>query len=159
MATNLDDAIALENKIAKLSTVADIEPPPDVLQNFIESNQVEKLPLIDAIKRTVAPLNFSLPDTRPVDLNDLSARLYSLYGYCGAALEAIGTNDPALSEPVESVASGQSKIFAKTMLAGDDAESGRARRQTTEFQQAFFNDIRDTFNSFKSQNISFSPDA
>ena len=151
LATNLDNAITLEDKIAKLSTVADIEPPPDVLQNFIGSNQVEKLPLIDAIKKTVAPLNFSPPDTRPVDRDDLSARLYSLYGYCGAALQQIGTNDPALSHQLIVLRQSIS-TFRTAMLTGDDSELDAHSQKLGEFQQAFFNDIRNTFDSFKTQN-------
>ncbi len=103
VATNLEDAIALSDKIQKLPTVADIEPPPDVLENFIQSNQVKKLPYIRGIKKEVAPLDFHAPDLQPVNLNDLSATLYSLYGYCGAALEQIGTNDPALSKQLGSL--------------------------------------------------------
>jgi uncharacterized protein len=151
LATNLDSAIALEDKIGKLSTVADIEPPPDVLENFIESNQVRKLPLISKIKQTVAPLNFSPPDTRPVDLSDLSARLYSLYGYCGAAVEQIGTNDPALSGQLN-VLRDSIENLRKTMFAGNPAILGDHALKLSEFQQAFFNDIRDTFESFKAQN-------
>jgi uncharacterized protein len=153
LATNLHEAIALENRIQKLSTVADIEPPPDVLENFIQSNQVRKLPLMNAIKQTVAPLNFSPPDTRPVNLNDLSARLYSLYGYCGAALDEIGTNDPALSSQL--VLLRQSiESFRTTMLAGDPTVLAGHAQKLSEFQQAFFNDIRNTFDSFKTQNTS-----
>jgi len=153
LATNLDEAIALENQIGKLSTVADIEPPPDVLENFIESNQVKKLPLITAIKHTVAPLDFSPPDTRPVDLNDLSARLYSLYGYCGAALEQIGTNDPALSSQLTLLRQ-SIENFRMTMFAGDATALAEHSLKLGEFQQAFFNDIRNTFASFKDQNTS-----
>ena len=153
LATNLDQAISLENKIAKLSPDADIEPPPDVLENFIESNQVKKLPLITSIKNTVAPLNFSPADTRPVDLNDLSARLYSLYGYSGAALEQIGTNDPALSGQL--ILLRQSiETFRTTMLAGDPETLAGHARKLSEFQQAFFDDIHNTFESFKSQDTS-----
>ena len=153
LATNLDQAIALENRISKLSTVADIEPPPDVLENFFESNQVRKLPLITEIKKTVAPLDFRPPDTRPVDLDDLSATLYSLYGYCGAALEHIGTNDSALSQQLDSLR-GSIEHFRKTMLAGDSAQLAAHAHRLSEFQQAFFNDIRSTFESFKTQNTS-----
>ncbi|HEX3625078.1 MAG TPA: MMPL family transporter [Verrucomicrobiae bacterium] len=151
LATNLDQAITLENKIQNLTNVADIEPPPDVLENFIESNQVKKLPLITSIKQTVAPLDFSPPDTRPVDLNDLSARLYSLYGYCGAALEQIGTNDPALSSQLGLLRDSIER-FRTTMLSGDPETLADHARKLGEFQRAFFNDIRNTFQSFKSQN-------
>ncbi|MGH7980257.1 MAG: MMPL family transporter, partial [Limisphaerales bacterium] len=155
LASNLDETITMEKKIEKLSTVADIEPPLDVLENFIESNQVKKLPLINAIKKTVAPLNFSPADTRPVDLDDLSARLYSLYGYCGAALEQIGTNDPALSSQL--VLLRQSiEAFRTSMLGGTASDLAGHAQKLGEFQQAFFNDIRATFDSFKTQNTTSS---
>ncbi|HEY1787149.1 MAG TPA: MMPL family transporter [Verrucomicrobiae bacterium] len=153
LATNLDQAITLENKIGKLSSVADIEPPPDVLENFIESNQVRKLPLINGIKQAVAPLNFSPPDTRPVNLSDLSARLYSLYGYCGAALEQIGTNDPALSSQLV-LLRGSVESFRKTMLTGDSSTLADHALKLSQFQEAFFSDIHNTFESFKTQNTS-----
>jgi uncharacterized protein len=153
VATNLDDAIALENKLKKLSTVADIEPPPDMLQNFIQSNQVKKLPFIRGIKDEVAPLNFSPTDLRPLNMNDLSATLYSLSGYCGAALEEIGTNDAALSGQLTQLRQAIENL-RKTMFLGDDQALADHAQKLTEFQQGFFNNIRDAFYSLKNQNIS-----
>ncbi len=153
VATNLDEAIALEKKIEKLPTVADVAPPPDMLENFTESNQVQKLPLISAIKKVVEPLDFSPPDPRPINLNNLSATLYSLYGYCGAALEDIGTNDPDLSGQLI-ILRQAIENFRKTMLAGDEADLAAHARKLAEFQQAFFNDVRDSFDSLRNQDIS-----
>src|SRR5271154_5878246 len=98
VATNLDQAILLEGKIKELPTVADIEPPPDMLNNFLEPNQNKKLGLVRGIKREVAPLKFSAPDLKPVNIYDLSTTLYSLYGYGGAALDEIGNSDPELAK-------------------------------------------------------------
>ena len=70
VATNLDHAIAMEGTIRKLPTVADIEPPPDMLSDFLEPNQREKLGLIRRIKQEVAPLKFSAPDLKPVNVNE-----------------------------------------------------------------------------------------
>ena len=42
VADSLDQAIALEEKIRQLPTVADVEPPSDMLNNFIEQNQHKK---------------------------------------------------------------------------------------------------------------------
>ena len=152
VANNLEGAIALENVVKKLPTVADIDPPPDMLENFIESNQVQKVPLIRQIKDEVEPLDFSPPDSRPVNLYDLSATLYSLYGYCGAALTEIGTNDPALSGQLASLREAVENL-RKTMLAGDTNDLTVHAAKLAEFQQAFFNDIRDSFNSLRAENI------
>ena len=153
VATNLDDAIALENKITRLPTVADVDPPSDMLKNFFESNQTQKLPLISSIKNIVEPLDFTPPDPQPVSVNDLSSTLFSLYGYCGAALVEIGTNDPALSRQLTNLRSAIEN-FRRTMLTGDDATLAANAQKLTEFQKAFFNDIRDSFNSLRNQNIS-----
>lgn len=151
VATNLDDAISLERRLSKLPTVADVEPPPDVLENFIRANQIKKQPLVSAIKDEVAPLTFSPPDTAPVDVNELSATLYSLNGYCGDALQAIGTNDPALSAQFVRLRNAIGN-FRTTMLSGGQAEMDAHAQKLAEFQQAFFNDIRNSFNSVKNQN-------
>jgi uncharacterized protein len=152
VATNLDHAIALSDRIQKLPTVAQIEPPPEVLENFIQSNQVKKLPYIRGIKQEVAPLNFRPPDSQPVNLNDLSATLYSLYGYCGEALQQIGTNDPALSKQLTSLRDSIENL-RKTMLAGDAVAKAEHARILAEFQQAFFNNVGTAFNSLKNENI------
>jgi hopanoid biosynthesis associated RND transporter like protein HpnN len=153
VATNLDDAIALEHRVVKLPTVADVDPPLDMLQDFYESNQVKKIPLIQEIKNEVAPVDFQPPDLQPVDINELSSTLYSLYGYSGAAIEMIGTNDPALSANLAAMRQAIENL-RKTMLAGDDAAVKANAQKLAEFQQAFFGDVRDAFHSLKMQNVS-----
>jgi uncharacterized protein len=152
VATNLQQAISLVPKIEKLPTVADIEPPMDILEDFLPKNQGKKLDLIRRIKNEVAPLHFSPPDTRAVDIYTLSTTLYSLGGYCGMAVSQIGTNDPALSVQLASL---QQTIdnFRKAMLAGDDVAQAAHARKLSEFQQALFNDVHDTFQSLQNQNV------
>jgi len=151
LATNLDDAIRLEKEAQILPTAADVEPPPEVLENFIQSNQAKKEPLVSGIKIEVGPVTFSPPDLNPVNLNELSATLYSLYGYSGDALEAIGTNDPALSEQFNLLREAILN-FRTTMLAGGEAGMSAHSQKLADFQQAFFNDVRNSFNSVKDQN-------
>jgi len=152
VATNLQEAISLEPKILKLPTVAEIEPSADILEDFLPQNQIEKLNLIRGIKNEVAPLHFSPPDTNSVDIYNLSTTLYSLSGYCGMALDQIGTNDAALSAQLLSL---QQAIegFRKAMLAGDNTMLAAHAVKLAEFQQAFFNDVRDTFESLQNQNV------
>ncbi|HTR42705.1 MAG TPA: MMPL family transporter [Pseudomonadales bacterium] len=152
VATNLENAIALSDKIKKLPTVATIEPSPDVLENFIQSNQVKKLPYIRGIKKEVSPLSFRPPDLQPVNLNDFSATLYSLYGYCGAALAQIGTNDPALSKQLVTLRDSIENL-RRAMLSGDAVTRAGHSQTLAEFQQAFFNNVRTAFDSLKDENI------
>ncbi len=75
-------------EIEKLPTVADVERRP-FHRKFPREDQTEKLKLIGEIKQEVAPLKFNPPDLQPVNIDDLSSTLYSLYGYLGAALDEI----------------------------------------------------------------------
>jgi hypothetical protein len=155
VATNLDNAIALEKQLAALTnTVADIEPPPEMLEDFIESNQIAKLPLIHAVKQEVAPLQFAAPDTGLVDINALSRTLFSLYGYCGNALDDPGVgSDPDLKKQFISLRQAIENL-RKTMLAGDANVLAAHADKLAEFQRALFDDVRTTFESLQSQNDS-----
>ncbi len=143
VATNLDQAIALEKRLGGLTnTVADIEPPAEMLEDFIEANQIIKLPFIHAIKQVVAPLQFAAPDTQPVDVNALSRTLFSLYGYAGLALDDPGVrSDPGLTNQFVSLRRAIEDL-RKVMLAGDtNALAGHAEK-LAEFQRALFDDVR-----------------
>jgi predicted RND superfamily exporter protein len=153
VATNLNQALSLEEKIRKLPTVADIEPPSDMLEDFIEANQITKSPLIHAIKQEVAPLQFAAPDTRPVDIPALSLTLFSLRGYCGMALEKIGDSDPGLTNQFVSLRQAIDNL-RMAMLQGDAAVLAAHADKLAQFQHALFSDLRETFESLKNQNDS-----
>jgi hypothetical protein len=154
VATNLDQAIALEAQLKKLTnTVADIDPPAEMFENFIERNQIPKLGLIQEIKNEVAPLDFRAPDAAPVKIYDLSRTLYYLYGYCGAALDDIGSSDPDLSRQFVSLREAIENL-RKAMLAGDASALADHADNLAEFQQALFDDMRETFQSLQNQNVS-----
>ena len=154
VATNLEHAILLEKQLGQLTnTVADVEPPPDMLENFIEANQIKKLPLVRAIKQEVQPLQFAMPDRQPVDIYALSRTLYSLYGYCGAALDEIGNSDPELAKQFVSLRQAIGDL-RKAMLAGDASVLAGHADKLAEFQQALFDDVRETFRSLQQQNVS-----
>ncbi|HEX5400440.1 MAG TPA: MMPL family transporter [Verrucomicrobiae bacterium] len=154
VATNLDQAIALEKRLVELTnTVADVEPPLDMLENFIEKNQMSKLGLIEGIKEEVAPLKFSPPDTQPVNIDNFSSTLFYLRGYCGLALDEIGTNNPALSRQLVSLQQAIDHL-RKTMLAGGSAAVAAHADKLAVFQQGLFSDIRETFQSLQHQSVS-----
>lgn len=156
VATNLDQAIALEEQLKSLTnTVADVEPPTDMLEDFIEQNQVQKLDLIRGIKEAVAPLEFRPPDLAPVDINELSRTLFGTYGYAGLAKDdpEVRTNDPALAQQFAALQQAIENL-RKTMLAGDDAALTEHSNKLAEFQQALFNDVRETFRSLQNQDVS-----
>jgi uncharacterized protein len=151
VADSLDQAIALGGKIRTMPTVAEVEPPLDMLNDFHEQAQREKLGHIRAIKQEVAPLEFSAPDLKPVNIYGLSRTLYSLYGYSGAALDEIRSSDPELTKQFVALRQVIGDL-RKAMLEGDDAAIQERGNKLAGFQQALFDDVRETFESLQHQN-------
>ena len=150
VADNLDEAAALEKQIHTLTNVvADVDSAAD----FLYGEQNSKLQLIGDIKAAVAPLHFSPPDLKPVDLQALSSTLYSLYGYLGAAQVEVGTSDPELSRQFLSL---QNTILdlRKAMLTGDSVALAAHADKLALFQQALFDDLRSTFETLQTQDNS-----
>jgi hypothetical protein len=153
VATNLSEAISLEGQITNLPTVAKVEPPPDMLNDFLNPNQGGKLKLIGQIKQEVAPLQFRAPDTNPVDLSALSLTLYGLSGYVGDALDATRGTEPDLARQFVSLRAAIEDL-RKTMLEGDSIALAAHAEKLGQFQQALFTDVRETFRSLQNQNDS-----
>ena len=154
VATNLNQAIGLEEKLKALPTVADVEPPADMLEDFIEQNQIQKLGLIRGIKGEVAPLEFNAPDLRPVNVEELSQNLWFTKTYAGNALEDSGVKaDPEMTKQFVSL-QGAIENLRKTMLAGDTNALAEHADKLAAFQQALFNDVRETFRSLQNQDVS-----
>ena len=150
VADNFDDAKELETKIRGLTNeVADVES----IAGFMDEDQQTKLQLISQIKTAVAPLQFSEPDSRPADVYELSRTLYSLSGYCGQALKAVGDSDPDLSHQLASLQRTISE-FRKDMLSDNDAALAAHADKLAQFQQALFGDLRDTFTLLQQQDDS-----
>ena len=84
-ATNLSQAVALERQLTNLPAVASI----DSVTSFLSEDQTRKLALVGDIKQELSSVRFEPPDPKPVDLDELSATLYSLRGYFGAAEEEV----------------------------------------------------------------------
>jgi hopanoid biosynthesis associated RND transporter like protein HpnN len=141
--------VKLEERIKQLPAVADVES----VAGYLNEDQTGKLRLVREIKQNLAPVHFSEPDLRPVDIPELSRSLYSLYGYLGAALADVGTNEPALSRQFVSLRQAIEQ-FRKKILGGDAARLQTSSRKLSEFQQAMFNDVRETFQALKEQDTS-----
>jgi hopanoid biosynthesis associated RND transporter like protein HpnN len=153
VASNLSEAISLEAQITNLPTVAEVDLPPEMLDNFLPANQNKKLGLIRGIKNEVAPLQFNEPDPEPVVLTNLSSTLFYLRGYCGMALEQIGDSDPGLTNQFVSLRQAIHDLL-RTMLQGDAVDLAAHADKLAQFQGALFSDLRETFESLKNQNVS-----
>ncbi len=146
IATNLQQASELEQQLTNLSAVASV----DSIIGFLNEDQTRKLAVVGQIKEELASLRFAEPDSRPVELQELSATLYSLRGYLGAALEVVRKEDPTLVPQLESL---REAILAlrKEMLRGDARQVAANSLKLAEFQRSLFEDIRDTFQALRTQ--------
>jgi uncharacterized protein len=150
VASNLDQAISLGEKIRQLPSVAKVEPPAGLFENFINASNGEKIQLIGQIKQKLAPLQFSTPDPGPVDLYALSRTLFGLYGYLGLASNEVGNSDPELTKALISLRLAVENL-RKTMLRGDTNTLAAHADKLAKFQQALFNDMRSTFHLLQNQ--------
>jgi len=151
VANSLEEAVALEAKLQALPSVA--SNGVDSIASAIQADQSEKLRLIGEIKDEVAPVQFSPPDLRPVDLSALSLTLWGLNGYLGNAVKAVAGEDPALGKQFLSLKQAIVDL-RKTMLDGDAAALAEHADKLGVFQRGLFNDIGDTFDSLKQQDNS-----
>jgi hopanoid biosynthesis associated RND transporter like protein HpnN len=148
-ATNLQDALRLEQQLTNLDVVANV----DSMAHYLAEDQTRKLALLGDVKSDVASITFAEPDPRTVNLPELSATLYSFYGYLGLANEEAAKEDPALGKALLSLRDAVGEL-RKEMLKGDDARLAANSRQLALFQQALLNDVRAMFQTLQNQDNS-----
>ncbi len=145
IATNLQQAAELEERIRVLPSVFDV----DSMTRFMNEDQSRKLERIREIKRDLAPLRFLEPDRAPVNVTDLSVTLYSFYGYLGAANDEAAPQDLALGRQLMSLREAVGTLRQRML-----ADPAASREKLAVFQQAFFEDIGSTFDALKNQDSS-----
>jgi uncharacterized protein len=151
VADSLADAVALEDKIKKLPTVA--SNGVQSIAHFLNQDQTEKLKLIGQIKQDVAPLKFGVVDLKPVNVPDFSRTLYSLAGYLGAALDEVKDSNSNLTANLISLRNAITEL-RKSMLSGDATALAVHAEKLAAFQRALFTDVRDTFKTLQQQDDS-----
>ena len=82
-----------------------------------------------------------------------SAGRCTLYGYLGAALEEVGTRRSGL-DPATGFAAAGDRRFAQGDAGGRRSGIAEHAEKLAEFQQALFNDVRETFESLQHQDDS-----
>jgi len=146
IATNLQQAVALEQQITNLPAVASI----DSISSFLSEDQTNKLGLVGGIKQELTCVQFGQPDSKPVDVQELSGTLYSLGGYLGAALDAVQKDAPELVPQFKSLRDAIEDL-RREMLRGDTNQVAANALKLAEFQQSLFDDVRNTFEALKAQ--------
>jgi len=154
LADSLSNAVAWQEKIEQLPTVADTEPP--FYRDFLHPDQGGRRKLIGEVKTTVVGLQFKPPDLQPVNLPDLSATLFYTSCYVGLAAQSTGTNEPALTAQLTALATAITEL-RQEMLSGDAPRQAACATKLAHFQQAFLADLHDTFELLQQQNDTAPP--
>ena len=146
-AGSLAEAVALEKQIRALTNVvADVQS----IAGFLSEKADDKLRMISEIKQIVAPLQVHPPDARPVSVDELSQTLYSLAGYAGLARDTVSNSEPALQRGLAELQTAAQSL-RKTMLAETPAARIANGQKLGQYQQALFDDLRQTFDALRQQ--------
>ncbi|MCF7708007.1 MAG: MMPL family transporter [Verrucomicrobia bacterium] len=143
-----EKAVDLKKQIERLPSVADVE---SVAQYFVE-NPDTKLQLIDKIKGPAAEIDFPEVDSKNIDPGALNQTLWSLQGYLGLALRQLP--DAATQNGVEQKLRDLRNAiiaFRTRLLNHRDKE---ALTELTAYQEALFQDVRETFHAIEQQDTS-----
>ncbi len=142
VATNLDQAKELETKLKALPSVASVES----MTQFLNEDQTRKLETVTAIKKEISGIRFAEIDWSPANIPELSATLWRLGGYLGLAAEIAEKDEPKIAKQLLSLRDSINN-FRKQMLVNDPV----VRERLSKYQQALFDDIRDTFGALQQQ--------
>ena len=121
------------------------------MARYLVGDQNRKMQLVGEIKKDVSTIQFAPVDPDPVNVDDLSRTLWSLHGYLGLALEEVEKqNDAELANTLSSLRA-SIENFRRTML---NAERRQVGKKLAAYQQALFQDLRDTFQAIRTQDNS-----
>jgi predicted RND superfamily exporter protein len=151
IADSLTNAVAMEEKIKNLPTVA--SNGVQSIAHFLSQDQTGKLKVIGQIKQEVAPLQFGTADLTPVNVPEFSRTLYSLAGYLGAALDEIKDSNSNLTAQLTLLRNAITRLRID-MLSESPTQLGVNAAKLAEFQQALFADVRNTFLTLQHQDDS-----
>ncbi|HAV65490.1 MAG TPA: RND transporter [Verrucomicrobiales bacterium] len=143
-----EEAMALYDQFKGLPSVASVNfGGIDEMRTYLTEDQSVKLELVKRIRETIRGIRFQPPDTNAVNLELLSASLYSLGGYMGLAAEAAGPENPALRQELLAV---RQSALTLTRAMFDDA-TPRPADKLAQFQTRLFDDISGTFEAIRRQ--------
>jgi predicted RND superfamily exporter protein len=131
-----------EERLKKLPAVAEVRSAAD----FSTDDQSRKLELVRHIKQELEGIRFAPVDQSQINLEPLSVTLWYLSGYLGLASDAAKQSDPIIAKDLTSLKATIAR-FRVLMLRPDP----QIRKKLTEFQQALFENLHDTFHAVQIQ--------
>lgn len=145
VATNVAHATNLIAILTNLPTVSTVDSMAPYLATDLNGR---RLAAAQAVRRLADEIQFPPPDTNAAAIDQLKISLFGMLGY----LRLIGgkvTNDPPLLRQVEALA-GAVSVLRRHLEVDDPA---RTAPKLASYQQAIFNDVRQTFASLQQQDV------
>ena len=151
VADSLEQAAQFEHIVTNLPTVASVDGSDrgDPIFDLLTEDQRTEIETVGLIKKEVSDLKFASVDTNEVALGELSLTLYGTRGYLMAASNEVSKDRPELAAQLGTLAQSIGDLRVK-MLSGDPD----IRIRLKDYQEALFNDIRQTFEIIQTQDIS-----
>jgi hopanoid biosynthesis associated RND transporter like protein HpnN len=151
VADSLQEAREIEEKMKKLPTVASVDGDDrgDPIFALLTGDQTGKLELVNAIKKEVGDLHFTGEAQNEVRLHDLGATLYGTMGYMGQAADVVSKDRPELAKQLLALQLAISHLRVKML-----SDAPMIPQRLGKYQQALFDDIRQTFEIIKNQDTS-----
>ncbi|HMJ89163.1 MAG TPA: MMPL family transporter, partial [Candidatus Acidoferrum sp.] len=148
IADSLDDALKLEAKLTNLASVASVDLAGiDGMARYLTEDQSKKLAIVSEIKGETATIRFAPLDLAPVNINDFRVTLFALSGYSQLAPREIPTNEIALRAAFTNLHNVIFTLSRQLLMS----PSNEVSTKLAAFQQALFRDIRDTFETIRTQ--------
>ena len=146
VADSLDEVVRLEKRLTNLASVASVDLG-GIEVRYLTEDQSKKLPLVSAIKKEVAGIDFVPPDKSPVNIQQLIGVLFSLNGYTYLILPEVPTNQVELRQQVVALRRETDDLNRQLWVMPTNQTS----LKLASFQQALFTDIGDTFDTLRTQ--------
>lgn len=147
VADSLEHAAELERRVQALPSVAST----DSMARFLSEDSEAKLRLVREARSNLAGLRFAAVDPAPVDLTELSQRLFAFGGYLGLAADEVArTEDRELSARLRGIR--DAVLGLRVAMFRGDREKNAAKLGA--FQRAFLTDVQETLGAIRDQDDS-----
>jgi hopanoid biosynthesis associated RND transporter like protein HpnN len=146
LADSVTQATNLEARLKALPSVGSI----DSMTQYLAEEQSRELALLREIKREIAPIHFHPADPNPVNISELRQSLLSLNSYLRFAEAEVKKDEPDLYQQLVALRKAVGKMLDQLLLDDRTIDS----LKLAAFQQALFNDVRETFEHIKNQDDS-----
>lgn len=147
VADSLEHAAELEAKVRALPSVSST----DSMARYLSEDQRMKLEMVRAARSNLAGLKFAPLDPGPVDLTELSQRLWAFAGYMGlAADELVKLKDPELASRLKSIGAAAKEMRVAMFRGNREANAIKLGA----FQRAFLGDVQETLLAIRDQDDS-----